>query len=285
MRKIPIIESIRTALYYTYVNIGLIAKVAAPWVGLYAIYTLVFSWLGIEQYLYLQKAVAFVAEFPRDAGAMGYEKLEILLPKLEAITTDLGVLIQVHDVFDKLIRLVAYGSVAVGLHNSFMSDADLPLVSFGKREFKYIAYMMAYMAAIGGLGWLLIEPLISADMGGAIKGIIYLFTGLLLLFILTRFLLVFPAIAMDDVTVTPVKSWSLTRGNWWALYGGMLLVILSSLPISIFKVTVAKIALPLAIIWPTQLLLSMIVLTFILVFLSIIYQYLVLPIKDKTQAS
>lgn len=284
MRKLPVISSIRTALYYTYVNIGLIAKVAAPWIGLYAIYTLVFSWFGIEEYLYLQKAVAFVTEFPRDARSMGYDRLEVLLPKLATITADLGWLIQVHDVFDKIILIVAYGSVAVAMHRSFMSDADLPLIGLGKRELKYILYMIVYMAVIGGLGWLFISQFITADTGGAIKGIIYVLIGLALLFILSRFLLVFPATAMNDAAMNPFKSWALTRGNWWALYGGILLVILSSLPISIFKVTVAKIALPMAIIWPAQLLLSIIVLTFILVFLSIVYRFLTSSAKQESQA-
>ena len=284
MRKLAVIPNIRAALYYTYVNIGLIARVSAPWVGLYALYTFGFSLLGIEDYLYLQEAVEFVTEFPRDARAMGYEKLDVLIPKLDAITAQLGPLIQVHDIFDKLIRLVAYGSVAVGMHRSFVLDEELPLISFEGREFKYIIYMVIYMAALGGVAMLLLSLAGMLGINGALWGVFYAATALFLLFLMVRFLLVFPAIALGDATVTPLKSWALTKGNVWGLYGGLILVILSSLPISIFKVTIDKIALPLSLIWPAQLFLSMVVLTFILVFLSICYQYLALPPKDEPSA-
>ena len=283
MKKLPIIVSIRAALYYTYANIGLIAKISAPWLGIYALYTLGFSLLGIEEYLYLQEAVAFVTEFPRDGRAMGYDRLEVLIPKLEAITAELGSLIQVHDIFDKLIRLVAYGSVAVAMHRSFVLDEELPIMSFEGREFKYTIYMIIYMSVIGGLSMLLLALAGILGIDGALWGVVYGIVGLVLLLLVARFLLVFPAIALGNAAITPLKSWSLTKGNGWALYGGLLLVILSSLPISIFKVTVAKIALPLVVIWPAQLLLSMIVLTFILVFLSICYQNLLFPPKDENQ--
>lgn len=283
MNKLPIIANIRTALYYTYANIGLIAKVSAPWIGLYALYTLVFSLLGIAEYLELTEAVAFVTENPRDALAMGYERLAVLTPKLEAITAELGPLVQVHDIFDKLVRLVAYGSVAVAMHRSFVLDEELPLIGFEGREFKYIIYMIIYMSVIGGVAMVLLSFVSSVILGGTLQGIFYVLIGLILLRLSVRFLLVFPAIALGNKAITPFKSWALTKGNGWGLYGGLLLVILSSLPVFIFKVTVGKIALPLVIIWPVQLFLSMIVLTFILVFLSICYQFLVSPQKTETQ--
>ncbi|PCI87210.1 MAG: hypothetical protein COB24_07335 [Hyphomicrobiales bacterium] len=282
MNKLPIIANIRAALYYTYANIGLVAKVSAVWIGLYALYTLVFSLLGIAEYLELTDAVAFVTESPRDARARGYERLEVLLPKLAVITAELGPLIQVHDIFDKLIRLVAYGSVAVGMHRSFMLDEELPRISFEGREFKYIIHMIIYMAILGGLALLLVSLVVSIGIAGAMQGIFYVFIGLALLFLAARFLMVFPAIAVGNPAINPLKSWSLTKGNGLGLFWGLLLAILSSLPVAIFKVTVAKIALPLVIIWPVQVFLSMIILTFVLVFLSICYQNLTSPQEDKT---
>lgn len=281
MIKLSVIPNIRSALYYTYANVGLVAKVATPWLAIYAVYTFIFQVIGMEEYLYLTDAVAYVSEFPRLAREEGYESLKILTAKLELITAELGPLVQIHDIFDKVIRLMAYSAVAVATVREYMLNAEPPRINFAAAEQKTAGYIIAYLATLGGVGVLLSLVLVAPNTGTMVVGIFYAIIAVVLLLIISRFLLVFPSVAIGDKKINPKSSWVATTGNGWGIFWGMLLVILSSLPVFIFKVTVGKIALPIAVIWPVQLLMSMVALTFVTTFLAICYQNLVLKIGNE----
>lgn len=283
MKHLNVIPHIRTAVYYTYANIGLIAKVSVAWLAIYAAFTLFFQLLGIAEYLYLTDAVAFVKEFPREARAQGYESLSILTAKLEAITIELGYLIQVHDILDKVLRLVIYASVGVAVGRAYLEDPELPWINFAAAELKFALYLLLFMAVVGGIGFVLSFVFLGPETGTTVTGIYYAIISLFLLFLVGRFLPIFPAIAVENNSVNLGTVWQGSTGNSWKIFGGMILVIFSSLPVSIFKMTIGQVALPISVIWPLQLFLSMIVLTFIMTFLSICYQYLVLGREDKIQ--
>lgn len=275
MIRFPVIASIQAALYFTYSNIGLVAKTAMGWLGIYALFTLVFQLIGIGEYLDLIEKIAFAQEFTADAKRAGYESLSVMKEKLEVLTNSLGATVWVHDLLDKLLSLIAFCAVSVAMFRAFLKDAEPPLIAFGKAEIQTLIYAIVYMAILAGMFYLLDMWLILPDIGSTVTGMFYMVFGLLLLFFTVRILLVFPAITLDGEPINPLTSWQLTKGHGWGLFGGMLLVILSSLPVSIFKITIGKVALPISIIWPAQLLLSMILLTFILSFIAASYQYLV----------
>ena len=86
MKKIPTLESVRFTLSYTYGEIGVAAKFALPWLILYAVFTLVFQLIGIGEFYQLTEMVIFATNFPKDALAMGYDKLPILKANLAALT-------------------------------------------------------------------------------------------------------------------------------------------------------------------------------------------------------
>lgn len=283
MDKLPILPSIRKAITYTYMNIGLICKVAAPWVVLYLVYTLAFEILGIADYLQLAEDVDFVTKFPIVAVGLGYENLEILTARLDAMTAELGLIIPIHYYADHLLKILAYASVSVAMVRVYILDVELPIISLKRREIKNFIYIMVFLIIIGGASYGIADFVIPADIGTTATGMLYTFIGLFVGFFVVRFLLVFPAIALDDDKISIMQSWQLTRGINWRLYGGMILVLFSSLPISLFKLTVEKVALPLTVIWPIELLFSMMIVTFIAVYLAVCYQYIVLGIGKEKQ--
>lgn len=283
MIELPVIDNIRSAVYYSFANIGLIFKVAAPWVAIYAAYTLVFQLLGIGEYLQLNIDIAFATEFPSEAREQGIEKLSILTEKLAILSQSLGIWVQVHEIFDYALRLVIYCAVAVELFRIQILDKEIRILHFAKREGLFTTYVLLYMAVIAAVGYGLSMVFSSVESDTA-RGLFYGLLGVFLLFLTSRFLLVFPSIAVNETMASPLVSWQKTKGNGWKMFFGMLLVILSSLPVSIFKVTIGKIALPILVIWPAQLLLSMIILTFILTFLVNAYKHLVLDIGNEKQA-
>lgn len=283
MDKLPILPSIRKAITYTYMNVGLISKVAAPWVALYLVYTLVFEILGIADYLQLAEDVDFVTNFPIVAVGLGYENLEILTARLDAMTAELGLIIPIHYYSDHLLKILAYASVSVAMVRVYILDVELPIISLKRREIKNFIYIMVFLIIIGGASYGIADFVIPANIGTTATGMLYTFIGLFVGFFVVRFLLVFPAIALDDDKISIMQSWQLTRGINWRLYGGMILVLFSSLPISLFKLTVDKVALPLTVIWPIELLFSMMIVTFIAVYLAVCYQYIVLGIGKEKQ--
>lgn len=284
IQKLPTLEIIREAIHYTYMNFGLTFKAALPWAVIYMLFTFVFVLFGIADYLELVDLVAFVTENPRDARQMGLEKLEVLVPRLEALTQDLGILIPIHLVMDNLIKIFAYAAVAVMVFRTYMLNADFAWISMGLREIKTFIYLLIIGAVLAGLGYVIAQQAIPDDMGFAATGICYGIIGFILAFFVVRFLLPLPAVAMDHTGVGFIQSWILSRGQNWRLFGGMILVVFSSVPVSVFKLMVNKIALPIYVTWSVQLLLSMIIVTFIAVFLAICYQYLVLGRKEEIQA-
>lgn len=283
MIELPVIENIRSAVYYAFANVGLVAKVAAPWILIYAGYTLFFQYLGIGEYFQLIEDIAFATEFPTEARDQGIDRLPVLKENFAALTAQLGIWVQIHEIFDNILRLIIYSSVAVELFRIQLLDEEIRFIHFAKREWKFILYAAAYIAVIAAIGYGISVAFIATE-SDTIRGFYYSILAVFMLFLTSRFLLVFPSLATDEQAISPLVSWQKTAGNGWKMFFGMLLVILSSLPISIFKVTVAKIALPIAIIWPTQMLLSMIILAFILSFLVNVYKHLVLNIGNEKQA-
>lgn len=276
MQKIPILDNVRATISYTYSEMNAIFRIGLPWVVLYAAFTLVFQLIGIGEYLDLTKAVAFVRDFPADARAMGYEKLPILEAKLTVITESLGIMVQVHDVLDKLLRVVAYASAAVGVYRYYLFDLDVPKLhfTFGLLELKSSIIWIVILCLVFGIGILLMNVLGFNELDGVRLGALYIVFGLAVLFVFARFIMIFPALAVDNVMGLKA-TWLATRGNWWNLFSGLWLVMMSSLPLFILKTTVSKIALPISIIWPGQMMVSMVILALIFWFMASSYKFLV----------
>lgn len=283
-QKLPILDIIRSAIHFTYMNFDLIFKVAWPWAAVYAVITLIFVWLGIADFLELQELVAFVTEFPIEARRMGLAKLPVLTAQLSTMTSEMGTIIPAHQILDNGIKILSYAAVGVAIIRNFLLNVEPPKIALGLREVKAFAYLLLITFAASGSAVGLALQFIPADMGFAASGIWQIIIGFMLAFILVRFLMVLPAVSENNSKVGLGRSWLSSKGQTWRLFLGLVLVVFSSVPVLIFKLMVSNIALPLYIIWPISLLFSMVMVTFIAVFIAICYQYLILGRKDEIQA-
>lgn len=282
MKKIPVLNNVRATISYTYSELGTVARIALPWVVIYAVFTLVFQLLGIGEYLELIKAIAFVSEFPIEGRMMGYDKLSVLLEKLEVITLQLGMAIEIHNVLDKLLRLVAYASAAVALQRYYLLNLDVPKIkfTFGILELKSSLYFAICVALALLIVSLTINVFGFEQLRNVRLAMVYIVVGLVLLFIAARFIMIFPSLAVGDKNETLFTSFTATQGNSWSLFSGLLLVLMSALPMFILKVTIVKLALPIFIIWPTQMMVSMAIVALVVWYMSSSYRFLV---EDKTE--
>lgn len=280
-QKLPILAIVRDAIHFTYMNFNLTYKASWPWTAFYSVFTLIAVWLGMAEYFELKELVLFVAENPIEARRMGLEKLEVLTANLEVMTADLGLIIPLHQVLDNALKILAYAVVGVAMFRVYLLRVELPTIAFNLRDAKSFGAILILGAVSVGLGYLIANQLIQQDIGFAARTILFGMVGFIVGFFIVRFLMVLPAIAVDNTSIGFIGSWWASRGQNWRLYWGMVLVLGSSMPVVVFKIMVGNLSLPLYIDWPIQLMLSMIAITFIAVFLAICYQYLVLGRKDE----
>lgn len=283
MNKPPalaVVATIRSALSFSYVNIGFLAKLSAIWLALFALFTLFFQFLGMDTYLELVDAVAYVTANPSAARAEGYESLEVLTEKLTTITGELGIIIPIHYWLDKIVRVIIYASIAVAILRSYLQDKAPPLIRLGKIEARMIKYLTLYIAILVGIDAAVYAYYDVASMENFRAGIFTVFAPAILLFMIARFLMVFPSIALGDASMSLKKSWLITRKNSWRLYGGLLLVLLSSSPLSIVKFIIGELNITMFVAWTGQLFCSLLVLMYLLTFLAICYQ-LFTPSDEK----
>lgn len=272
--SLPVVSTIRSALSFSYVNIGLLAKISAVWLGLFALFTLFFQLLGIDIYLELVDAVAYVTENPRAARAEGYESLEVLTAKLAIKSDELGIIVEIHYVLDKILRVILYSSVTVAFLRVYLIDEKPPRIRLGKIETRLIKYLTLYIAVLVGIDLAVYYYYDVENMENFRAGLFAVIGPAILLFMLVRFLMVFPGISLGDATMSLKKSWQLTRRNSWRLYSGTLLILLSSSPLSIVKFIIGELKITMFVTWTAQLFLSLLVLMYLLTFLAISYQLL-----------
>lgn len=271
--SLAVVHVVRDALSYSYRNIGELAKLSASWMLLFTAFTLVFQLLGIGTYLWLVDAVAYVRENPFAARAEGYESLEVLTFKLETIIAKLGPVIQIHYFSDKLLRVVLYSCVGVALVDFYLRDTAPPVMRLGRREFRFIKYLIGNIAFVVGCSAAVYYLFDIAALEKSRIGMVVIGGALVLLFLVVRFLPVFPGISVGDAAMSLRRSWALTRGNGWRMFGATLLVLLSSLPISMVKFFIDELKLPMVVGWPIKLFCSLMVLMYLLTFLSICYRF------------
>lgn len=277
---LPVVSTIRTALSFSYMNIFFLAKLSAVWLALFALFTLLFQFLGMDTYLELVDALAYVTANPSAARAEGYESLEVLTEKLILITGELGIIIPIHYWLDKILRIIIYASITVAFLRSYLQGETPPWIRLAKIEARLIKYLTAYIAVLVGIGAAIYTYYNVADMENFRAGLFTVFGPAILLFLLGRFLMVFPGISLGDTSMSLKKSWQMTRGNSWRIYGGMLLVLLSSSPLSIVKFIIGELNITMFVTWTSQLFCSLLVLMYLLTFLAISYQIFSPPPQD-----
>ncbi|MCJ8324380.1 MAG: hypothetical protein HRU29_07050 [Rhizobiales bacterium] len=274
MKKIPTLESVRFTLSYTYGEIGVAAKFALPWLILYAVFTLVFQLIGIGEFYQLTEMVIFATNFPKDALAMGYDKLPILKANLAALTVALGAWVQIHELLNKLLILVIFGGYSVVLQRYYFLEEE-PAVRFERQELKSIGYVFAGVAFAWLVASLVFYMFELNDLSNARTAIVYIGIILLMIFILVRFSLILPAIALDDFKTTGFTSYKVTKRNGFGMFFGFLLVSLSVSPLYILGVAVERLSLPIFLDWTLQLFAWLIWFTFVSWYIAGIYKYFI----------
>jgi len=134
-----------------------------------------------------------------------------------------------------LVTFVAYSAIAVTWHRFVLLEERprglVPLSAW--RTARYVGRVLLLAGVVGVI--LLLTAVVLAIVGSRVLGgsgfgiVIYflpLVVWLLMMFLLLRTGLAFPATAIDDQTWTLERSWHRTEGNSLRLFGGLLLVAL-----------------------------------------------------------
>ncbi|MBI1210079.1 MAG: hypothetical protein GC190_01335 [Alphaproteobacteria bacterium] len=209
-RKLPALKTVALAYRQVLDHLPQVARVCA-------------GWLGIAVVLFTALAALMARLVSNPATAARFERLP---PDLQASAV-IGLPI--------LVVAVASPAIVVAWHRLIIREAAPPL--FPARVGAAIVY--ALRTIVIGLIWpstvslvgllpiiyiakLKVEPMLKFAAETSLVG----FAAVLGLLISARFLLVLPAGAIGDWSLTYARSWQLTAGNSWRLGGGFLLAAL-----------------------------------------------------------
>ncbi|MCB2102018.1 MAG: glycerophosphoryl diester phosphodiesterase membrane domain-containing protein [Rhodobacterales bacterium] len=144
-----------------------------------------------------------------------------------------------------LVEILAYAGLSVMIHRRMALG---PRVAggfrFGRRELfyllKYIALLILMMLPVGAMGAAGIFAVTLFPEGSAlyfwVPALIWIAAFVFMTVLGTRFMLAMPAFAMDrhPGVIGPMKeSWRRTRGFFWRLFLGMIVIMLISMLVSI----------------------------------------------------
>jgi hypothetical protein len=145
-----------------------------------------------------------------------------------------------HQLIGNLVALPLLIAFAVAWHRATLT-ADLPagwrVARFGGRELRYLGTVAVFMGVffgvlvLGGAGYALLAG--GTDMRG-LQWVIGIFV-LIGIFFASRFILVFPAVAIGDRDMNLARSWRLTRGHAISLFAGLCA---TCVPLMLFKYAV-----------------------------------------------
>ncbi len=141
---------------------------------------------------------------------------------------------------NELIFLLAGCAVAVGWHSVILLQEDVKGIAhvvLSRREIFYCGVAVLFYASVYGaaasvfalyyFGSDALHSLpLSASGSFALKLAGLASLSFLVAYLLSRMILVFPALAVEDGPISLRRFWQRTRGNGWRLFGGLVCCIL-----------------------------------------------------------
>ncbi len=284
MKELPVIQTFKDAVSYTFNNMTMLIKAAMVWLLLYTVVVGLFSFSGGDA---LVKAFATWANNSQTSNIDDpFFAFRILGETWDGV----GSLVQILYISLMAIGFIAYYSIAISWHRACLLDEVPPMFRFGALELKYffvslllvIILFTLYFIATFVIGS--VVGIVSSMTGGSTvaTGVIIPIIVLTIVLFLAfgRFSLAFPGIAVGDRRMGLKTSFNATKGNSWRILGGSLLCFIPALVISMIVGLLSSIGLPLVISMPIALIANLIGGAFILSFMSICYQILVPPPEE-----
>lgn len=198
MYKLLVWQTVADSYRFTFGNIGLLIKISLVW-------------------LIVSYAIGFVIGVAIGLTGSPGVWLNLFLVK----------------VVPWLVGLIAISAVAVAWHRACLLEdrtTGLFAAPLSKRVWKFFVVSIVFT----GLGYLLffLVSMLIFKLGGSATFTLgaVLAAFLLIVLVFVRLNLLFPAIAIESVSVTMERSWHLTKGNAWRLILGNLACFL---PVSI----------------------------------------------------
>lgn len=273
VKNLPVFQSVKNSLGYSFKHWKFLLVTIAPWLGLYVLFSLFFQMLGIVEYLDLTAELNATAEL----GEMSNRNVEELIVQLsferDGLTSQLASWIQIYYAVDIFLHIMIFSRVAIVWHRAYLLGEMQPKISFGADEIYFILYFAGLTVMLFGFSIAAGGVIVGFDVSRVKFGLVIIISCLVLFSFATRFLMIFPGVAVGDKRMNPKTSWQITQGNGLDLYGGLLLIMLVSIPIFILKIYIAGLGLTTFVEWPLQLFLWSVCVVFLQVFLSISYRF------------
>lgn len=281
IKNLPVFKTIFQTVNFTLRNFIPLLRASAVWLVICIALNVLFEFLGLGEYF--EKLSSFEllnAEMSKyngvaNAPTTAQEILNQLKFEIETLRVSLDGVLAAHKWGNRLLFILAFSSLSVAWVRLHLLDEKPESFRFGGFEARFLGYLLAYAAAcvaVFDLIWY-----VFVDKGITTAGLVLLSILIVfgMVFVISRFLLVFPGVAVGDKRMNPLSSWKFTTRNSWDMYGGIWLVSLLSLLLFIAGGLLGASGSAIYISIPVQLLLFIISMSLYLGFLAKAYQYFV----------
>lgn len=280
-KNLPAMRSVLKSIFFTIKNFGTLLKISLVWLIICAVFNVLLELLDVGEYLAQLRSLDLLSPQILDYNGSANQNADVqdLLDKiqyeLEIKRAILGGLIPIHQWGNYLIQALAFSSFAIIWVRVYLLAEKPPYFRFGKFELRFFLYFLGFCAVFVALFlavWFVFVDKQATDTG---LGFIAILIGFVMLLLASRFLLVFPGVAVGDKRMNPLSSWHYTKNNSLDMYGGVLLVAFATIPLQIIKALFGSSGYSIYVNAPIQLFLSLIFLAMLMSFLSIAYQFFV----------